>query len=74
MVEYGDALRNRLEILNSPPFKKFVWQTVVASVDRAVESFVNIPDITQMEWEMAASGTDCQRLDNVGRQNRGACL
>jgi hypothetical protein len=33
---------------------KFTWHE--ASATRAVERFVNIPNITQMEWEMAASG------------------
>ena len=33
---------------------KFTWHE--ASANRALERFVNIPDITQMEWEMAASG------------------
>ena len=33
---------------------KFSWHE--ASATRAMERFVNIPDITQMEWEMAASG------------------
>ena len=33
---------------------KFTWHEV--SARRATERFVNIPEITQMEWEMAASG------------------
>lgn len=33
---------------------KFTWHE--ANPTRALERFVNIPDITQMEWEMAASG------------------
>ena len=33
---------------------KFTWHE--ANATRATERFVNIPNITQMEWEMAASG------------------
>ena len=33
---------------------KFTWHE--ANATRAVERFVNIPTITQIEWEMAASG------------------
>ena len=33
LVEYGNALRNRVDVLNSPPFNKSVWQTVVAKAE-----------------------------------------
>ena len=33
---------------------KFSWHE--PSAERAMESFVNIPDIVQLEWQMAASG------------------
>ena len=61
LVEYGDALRNRLDILNSPPFKKFVWQTVVAKAEAYNDPGVFTAFIGY-EWSSGRGGGNMHRV------------
>jgi len=70
LVEFGDALRNRLDLLNSPPFKKSVWQTVVAKAEAYNDPGVFTAFIGY-EWSSNRGGGNMHRVvlfrDGAGR-------
>ena len=61
MVEYGDALRQRHDLLNSPPFKKYVWQTVVAKAEAFNDPGVFTAFIGY-EWSSGRGGGNMHRV------------
>ncbi len=61
MVEYGDALRKRHDLLNSPPFKKYIWQTVVAKAEAFNDPGVFTAFIGY-EWSSGRGGGNMHRV------------
>ena len=61
LVEFGQALRDRADLLNSPAFKKSVWETVIAKAEDynrsgAFTAFIGY------EWSSGRGGGNMHRV------------
>jgi len=61
LVEFGDALRNRKDVLKSPKFKKSVWRTVVEKAE-AYNDPGRFTAFIGYEWSSGRGGGNMHRI------------
>ena len=73
LVEFGAALRDRLDLIDAPAFKRSVWETVTAKADE-----YNAPGVFTAligyEWSSGRGGGNMHRVvvmrDDANTANR----
>ena len=61
LIEFGETLRNRIDLLNSPQFKKSVWETVIDKAEMYNEPGVFTAFIGY-EWSSGRGGGNMHRV------------